>query len=280
MLIITGATGTLGQLVVEEALKVFPANEVGVSVRDASKAQELVKRGVSVREGDFKKAESLTQAFDGADDLLVISGNGQGEELVQAHKNVIEAAKQVGVKRLLYTSQIGSAPQSHFQPMVDHYQTEQLLEESGLNFIALRNGFYSASGQQFFFGGLQDGQLKLPKDGPVNWTTHEDLAEGIVKIIQDENFDEKYPQLTSSRAITMEEIANEYKQDGIERVVISSDEYKEALSFIPNLPEEMKQMFVDIFEASADGDFNKTSPLLEQLLGRKPQDIVDILNNK
>ena len=39
-------------------------------------------------------------------------------------------------------------------------------------------------------------------------------------------------------------------------------------------------MFVDIFEASADGDFNKTSPLLEQLLGRKPQDIVDILNNK
>lgn len=60
MLIITGATGTLGQLVVEEALKVFPANEVGVSVRDASKAQELVKRGVSVREGDFKKTESLT----------------------------------------------------------------------------------------------------------------------------------------------------------------------------------------------------------------------------
>lgn len=280
MIVITGATGTLGRIVVEEALKVYPANELGVSVRDASKAQDLADKGVSVREGDFKKPETLIQAFENADQLLVISGNGQGDELVEAHKNVIEAAKEIGVKRILYTSQIGSAPQSHFQPMVDHYKTEQMLEESGLNFIASRNGFYSANGQQFFLGGLQDYQLKLPKDGPVNWTTHEDLAEGMVKILQDEQFKERYPQLTASRTLTMEDIAKEYKQDGIERVIISNDEYKETLGFIPNLSEEMKQMFVDIFEASVDGDFDKSSSLLEDLLGRKPQDIVEILNNK
>ena len=121
---------------------------------------------------------------------------------------------------------------------------------------------------------------KLPKDGPVNWTTHEDLAEGMVKILQDEQFKERYPQLTASRTLTMEDIAKEYKQDGIERVIISNDEYKETLGFIPNLSEEMKQMFVDIFEASVDGDFDKSSSLLEDLLGRKPQDIVEILNNK
>lgn len=280
MIVITGATGTLGRIVVEEALKVYPANELGVSVRDASKAQDLADKGVSVREGDLKKPETLKQAFENADQLLVISGNGQGDELVEAHKNVIEAAKEIGVKRILYTSQIGSAPQSHFQPMVDHYKTEQMLEESGLNFIASRNGFYSANGQQFFLGGLQDYQLKLPKDGPVNWTTHEDLAEGMVKILQDEQFKERYPQLTASRTLTMEDIAKEYKQDGIERVIISNDEYKETLGFIPNLSEEMKQMFVDIFEASVDGDFDKSSSLLEDLLGRKPQDIVEILNNK
>ncbi|MEK5170660.1 MULTISPECIES: NAD(P)H-binding protein [Staphylococcus] len=280
MIVITGATGTLGRIVVEEALKVYPANELGVSVRDASKAQDLADKGVSVREGDFKKPETLKQAFENADQLLVISGNGQGDELVEAHKNVIEAAKEIGVNRILYTSQIGSAPQSHFQPMVDHYKTEQMLEESGLNFIAFRNGFYSANGQQFFLGGLQDNQLKLPKDGPVNWTTHEDLAEGMVKILQDEQFKERYPQLTASRTLTMEDIAKEYKQDGIERVIISNDEYKETLGFIPNLSEEMKQMFVDIFEASVDGDFDKSSSLLEDLLGRKPQDIVEILNNK
>ena len=148
MIVITGATGTLGRIVVEEALKVYPANELGVSVRDASKAQDLADKGVSVRRA-ISKARNFKQAFENADQLLVISGNGQGDELVEAHKNVIEAAKEIGVKRILYTSQIGSAPQSHLQPMVDHYKTEQMLEESGLNFIASRNGFYSANGQQF-----------------------------------------------------------------------------------------------------------------------------------
>lgn len=78
MIVITGATGTLGQLVVEEALKVFPASEIGVSVRDTSKVAHLVAQGV--REGDFKKPETLTTAFNGADQLVVISGNGQGDE--------------------------------------------------------------------------------------------------------------------------------------------------------------------------------------------------------
>lgn len=82
MIVITGATGTLGQLVVEEALKVFPATEIGVSVRDTSKAKHLAAQGVSVREGDFKKPATLATAFKGADQLVVISSNGQGDELV------------------------------------------------------------------------------------------------------------------------------------------------------------------------------------------------------
>ena len=65
----------------------------------------------------------------------------------------------------------------------------------------------------------------------------------------------------------MEDIAKEYKQDGIERVIISNDEYKETLGFIPNLSEEMKQMFVDIFEASVDGDFDKSSSFIGRFIG-------------
>ncbi|HJF68492.1 MAG TPA: NAD(P)H-binding protein [Staphylococcus kloosii] len=280
MIVITGATGTLGQLVVEEALKVYPANELGVSVRDASKAQYLADQGVSVREGDFKKPETLATAFKGADQLVVISGNGQGDELVQAHTNVINAAKEAGVSRLLYTSQIGSSPESHFQPMVDHYKTEQLLDNSGLNFVSLRHGFYSASGQFFFSLGIKNGELRLPKDGPVNWTTHEDLAKGLVAILQDESFDQQIPILTSNRALTMEEIAQEYTQENLTRVVISDEEFYEQLNAIPNLPEAQKNMFIDIFHASVEGDFDKASPLLEELIDKKPDDIVSILNNK
>lgn len=280
MIVITGATGTLGQLVVEEALKVFPASEIGVSVRDTSKVAHLVAQGVSVREGDFKKPETLTTAFNGADQLVVISGNGQGDELVQAHNNVIKAAKEAGVARLLYTSQIGSSPASYFQPMVDHFKTEELLDQSGLNFVSLRHGFYSASGQFFFSMGIKDGELRLPKDGPINWTTHEDLAQGLVAIFQDESFDQQLPVLTSARALTMEEIAQEYTQETLTRVVISDEEFYEQLNAIPNLPEEQKNMFIDIFHASVEGEFDKASPLLEELINKKPDDIVSILNNK
>lgn len=226
MIIITGATGTLGRLIVDEALKVYPAKEIGVSVRDASKAQHLAEQGISVREADFQQPETLLNAFKDADQLVVISSNGQGgqgDEMVEAHKNVIEAAKQVGVNRLLYTSQIGSKLDSKFYPMIANYKTEELLEESGLNFISLRNGFYSVTGQHFFLEGLIGDELRLPKDGAVNWTTHEDMAEGTVKILQDASFDEKYPLLTSSRALKMEEIAQEYTDKNIKRVDISDD---------------------------------------------------------
>lgn len=276
MILITGASGKLGQLITEQALKVFPSEEIAVSVRNASKVQHLADKGITIREADFKKPETLSSAFEGITQLIVVSANGQGQELVDAHTNVINAAKESGVERLIYTSQIGSAAQSHFQPMVDHYNTEKLLEESGLNFVSSRHGFYADSGAQFFFGGLHDGKLYLPKDGPVNWTSHEDLSEGIVKILQDKDFSEKYPLLTAETAMTMEEIAHAY-DSSIERVVISDDQYREALDNVPNLPEELKQMFLDIFHASVDGDFDKSSPLLKDLLGREPKDIVTFL---
>lgn len=281
MIIITGATGTLGRLVVDEALKVFPANEIGVSVRNATKAQDLSDKGIRVREADFKNPKSLLHAFEDADQILVISSNSQGDngnEMIEDHRNVIEAAKKVGVKRLLYTSQIGSSPNSKFYPMIANYGTEELLEQSGLNFISLRNGFYSVTGQHFLLSGLKDGELRLPKDGPVNWTTHEDMAEGTVKILQDLDFKEKYPLLTSSRALTMEEIAKEFTNEDIKRVIITDEEFSESMD--PNLPEPVKQLFIDIFKASCDGDFNKTSTLLEELLGRETNDIVSILKNQ
>ena len=78
----------------------------------------------------------------------------------------------------------------------------------------------------------------------------------------------------------MEEIAQEYTQENLTRVVISDEEFYEQLNAIPNLPEAQKNMFIDIFHASVEGDFDKASPLLEELIDKKPDDIVTILNNK
>jgi anti-sigma factor RsiW len=59
-----GATGQLGSLIVASLLERFPAEEVGVSVRDPGRAADLVERGVRVRRGDFSEPDSLAGAFE------------------------------------------------------------------------------------------------------------------------------------------------------------------------------------------------------------------------
>ena len=95
--------------------------------------------------GDFAEPASLLQAFDGAEQVLIVSVNKFGEEAVRQHDNAIRAAKSAGVKRILYTSHQGANPSSAFAPCRDHAATEALLQSSGVSYVSLRNGFYAES---------------------------------------------------------------------------------------------------------------------------------------
>ena len=147
MIVVTGATGLLGGAVVERLLGKAPATEIGVSVRDPAKATALADRGVRVRRGDYDDAASLAHAFEGAEQLLLVSAAATGETALRQHRTAIDAARRAGVRRVVYTSHMGANPASAFAPMVDHAATEALLDDSGLAFTALRNGFYAASGR-------------------------------------------------------------------------------------------------------------------------------------
>ncbi len=134
MIIVTGASGQLGHAIVLELLKLMPASEIGVSVRDPQKASDLEALGVRVRQGDFADPASLQHAFEGADQVLVVSSNARaygGDPLAQ-HTSAIEAARRAGVTRIVYTSQIAASPISAFAPAIDHAATEELLRQSGL----------------------------------------------------------------------------------------------------------------------------------------------------
>ena len=146
MIVVTGATGLLGGAVVERLLGKAPATEIGVSVRDPAKATALADRGVRVRRGDYDDAASLAHAFEGAEQLLLVSAAATGEPALRQHRTAIDAARAAGVRRVVYTSHMGANPASPFAPMPDHAATEALLADSGLAFTALRNGFYTASG--------------------------------------------------------------------------------------------------------------------------------------
>ena len=229
MIIISGANGHLGRAIVEELLKRVPAARVGVSVRDPEKAQELVARGVRVRQGDFEDAASLSHAFEGAAQVLIVSSNSGGEQAMRQHRTAIDMAKAAGVRRILYTSHVGSSSTSPFGPMVDHAATEVALQASGVAYTVLRNGFY-ASTVPFILGpALTTGQVALPEDGPVSWTTHADLAEAAAIILTSKDRGESTTiNLTASAAIDFRGVAalaTELSERPVVRSLLTDEAY-------------------------------------------------------
>ena len=135
---ITGATGQLGRLVVENLKKKVAADSIIALVRNPEKATDF---GVEARAFDYTKADGLVASLQGIDKLLLISGNELGQRLTQ-HKAVIEAAKQAGVAQIIYTS-ILHADSSPLSLAIEHLATENEIRVSGLTHTILRNGWYT-----------------------------------------------------------------------------------------------------------------------------------------
>lgn len=281
MIIVTGATGKLGQAISERLLEIVTAAEVGVSVRNVEKATALEERGVRVRRGDFGDPASLRHAFEGASQVLIISSNSSGDAAVGHHRNAIEAARAAGARRVIYTSHMGSNPASLFSPMRDHAATEAMLETSGMAFTCLRNGFYADSGLMLMGEALGTGKIVAPEDGPVSWTAHPDLAEAAVIALTDETrLAGITPPLTASEALDLAgiaAIASQLSGRQITRLTVPDDQYRENL-MSNGLPELRAQMLAGLFAASRKGEFAAVAPTLERLLGRPPISMRDVLS--
>ena len=279
MIIVTGANGQLGRAIAERLLERVPAEQIGVSVRNPEKARGLEERGIRVRRGDFDDAASLAHAFEGASRVLVVSADSIGEEAVRQHRTAIDVAKAAGAERILYTSHMGSDPSSPFPPMPDHAATEAALRDSSVAFTALRNGFYAATALQLLGTALETGELAVPEDGPIAWTSHPDLAEAAAIALTEEGLDGVTPALTGSEAIDLAgvaAIASEVTGRPIRRVVVPDAEYRSGL-VANGLPAPAADMLVGLFAASRDGHFARVDPTLARFIGRSPTPLRDVL---
>jgi NAD(P)H dehydrogenase (quinone) len=271
MIVITGATGQLGSLIVASLLERVPAEEVGVSVRDPGRAADLAERGVRVRRGDFSEPDSLADAFEGATQVLIVSANESGGNAVDAHAAAIDAARAAGAERILYTSHQGVSADSLFAPIREHAAAEGYLAETGTPFTSLRNGFYATTVPFILGQALTTGEIVAPADGPVSWTTHPDLAEAAAIILADPGrFDGPTPPLTASDAFDLDDVADILtKLTGrtIRRTVADDDEWAAGLA-AHGAPEALATMLLGMFRAARRGEFSATSPALGDLLGR------------
>jgi NAD(P)H dehydrogenase (quinone) len=280
MIIITGGTGQLGSQIVDRLLDRVPADGVGVSVRDTGRAGDLAARGVRVRRGDFTDPDSLAEAFEGATQVLVVSTDQAGEAAIAQHVAAIDAARDAGAKRILYTSHQGAAEDSVFAPMPDHAATEHYLSKTGTPFTALRNGFYAATIPHLLGRALETGELVAPADGPVSWTAHADLAEAAAIILADEGrFDGPTPPLTAPDALDLADIAGivtELTGRTVRRVVADDAEWT-ATMIGHGVPADQANMLLGMFHAARRGEFSTTGPELENLLRRPATPVRSIL---
>ena len=279
MIVVTGANGVLGRGVVEELLGLVGPGRVGVSVRDPDAAADLAARGVRVRRGDFAEPDTLAGAFEGAEQVLVVSGNTLGADGVAQHRAAVGAAVAAGAGRVLYTAHQGARPDSPFAAAADHAATEEVLAGCGVAWTSLRNGFYANTVPMFLADAATTGELRLPEDGPVAWTTRDDLAAATARLVVEGAPDGPTAPLTGPEAVDFEQVARivgDLVGRPVRRVVVGPDEYRETL-IGRGVPAHAADLLLGFFPAARRGDFAPADPTLAELLGRPATPVSDVL---
>lgn len=277
MIAITGATGHLGRLVLEELTdRGVGPSEIVAAARSRDKASDLAGRGIEVRHADYTEPDSLDKAFEGVSRLLLISSSEVGQRLAH-HRNVVAAAKRAGVGFLAYTSML-RADRSPMQLATEHKATERLIRDSGIPFVLLRNGWYMENYTENLAQALQSGELiGSAADGRISAATRADYAAAAASVLTGEGHDGAVYELGGDEAFTMTELAGEISRQSGRKVVyrdVPVEEYKEALVG-SGLPEPYAAVLADSSRAIADGHLYVESGDLRRLIGRPTTPLAD-----
>ncbi|WOZ77050.1 SDR family oxidoreductase [Kosakonia sacchari] len=269
MIALTGATGQLGQFVVEELLKTVAAKEIVAIVRNPGKAEALSKQGVLVRQADYGDQAAFTQALAGVNKLLLISSSEVGQRAAQ-HRNVINAAKAAGVKFIAYTSLL-HADKSPLGLHVEHVETENMLADSGIPYALLRNGWYSENYLASAPAALAHGVfIGAAGDGKIASATRADYAAAAARVISEEGHAGKVYELAGDNGWTLTELAALLSKASGKNVVyqnLSEADFAAALKGA-GLPDWLATMLADSDAGAAKGGLFDDSKTLSKLIGR------------
>lgn len=269
---ITGATGHLGRLIVAGLKQQSRTDLVGL-VRDPAKAADL---GISTRIADYDRPETLGAALEGVDTLMLISGNEIGKRAVQ-HRNVIDAAKAAGVRRIVYTSLL-HANTSPLSLAGEHHQTEALLKDSGLATTILRNGWYAENYTGSIAPALANGAFYgAAGQGRIAAAARADYAAAAVAVLTTQGHDGAVYELAGSPAWTLADLAAEIsRQSGrdIPYVDLPEADYAKALESA-GLPAGQAAAYASFDAGAAQGALDGDGATLARLIGRPSTPLAD-----
>lgn len=280
MILVTGATGRFGSKAIDHLLeKGVKLSEISALVRNSANADDLKSRGVEVKVGDYTDYDSLVEAFQGVEKLLLVSSNDRQavENRTAQHLNVIRAAKEANVKYIVYTSFVRKtnfedSSIAAFQN--SHAQTEAYLIGSGVDYTILQNGIYLEmipifAGEKV----AESGAILFPaKYGKASYVLRDELAEAAAHVLTTKGHEQQIYSLTNSVSVSFSEIAKAIgdqlgKEISYQSPAVDVFESKMKQFGVPDLYIGMFTMWA---LAQAQGTMDVLSNTLEEFLGRKP----------
>ena len=276
MIAITGATGQLGQHVIESLLKTVPASQIVAIVRNPAKATALSQQGITVRQADYSDEAAFTTALQGIDKLLLISSSEVGQRAPQ-HRNVINAAKAAHVKFIAYTSLL-HADTSPLGLADEHVATEQMLAESGIAYALLRNGWYTENYLASAPAALEHGVfIGAAGEGKIASATRADYAAAAARVISEDGHAGKTYELAGDAGWTLSQLAAELAKQSGKKVVyqnLSEADFAAALKGV-GLSAGLADMLADSDTGASKGGLFDDSHTLSKLIGRPTTSLAD-----
>ncbi|MGW2053427.1 SDR family oxidoreductase [Streptomyces sp. NPDC001840] len=269
-IVVTGATGHLGRLVVESLLAAgVPADGIAAGVRNEEKAAGLAARGVEVRVADYDRPETLAEAFRAGDRVLLISASDPGRRVPQ-HSAVIDAARAAGVAQLAYTGVLGG-PEADFDLAADHKETERLILGSGLPFTFLRNGFYTEVYTENLAPVLEHGAVVANAgEGRIGTAARADYAAAAAAVLTGEGHLNTAYELSGDTAWSFAEYAAELSRQTGRTIRYDNVPGEVRLGILTGvgLPEALAAILVDVDHAAERGRLAGGTGDLARLIGR------------
>lgn len=278
-ILVTGATGHLGSKVIETLLRKIPSSQISIITRKEEKRAEFETKGFNAFIGSYDDTASLEKAMSGVDTVLLISSGDQGDRM-QEHKNVVDAAKKIGVKQIAYTSRsLRDRNTLANKLMVEHFQTEDYIKASGLKYIFFRNILYMDAIPQFIGGtaALERGIYLPAGEGRVAFALRSEMGEAMANVLLNEKFENNIYNFTGDKTYSFYDIATalselsgkEVKYNNVDANVFSG------MMKQRNVPEPTIQKIIDFITDIKQNQEAEITNDLEIKLGRKPTGLKD-----
>jgi NAD(P)H dehydrogenase (quinone) len=275
-ILVTGVTGLIGKATVEQLLKkgVQASQIVGLS-RKKEQTEELAAKGVEIRFGDYFDYDSLTRAFKGIDKVMLTSTVAFTDRSTQ-HFNAITAARQAGVKHVVYMAIMRREGSGLIIPEVTESDlfTEQVLKSSGITYTIVYHPPFTDALSLYFDPNPYENGIKVPaNNGKIASATRAELAEAHAEILSTAGHENKTYSLGGSNTVSFAEIAEilaDIKGQPVPFTSVTSAEYTDAI-MAKGVPRNVAEFINGWAIAMEKGEFEFQSGDLERLLGRKTQ---------